>query len=97
LHARIPTRDNEYFALKIGESVGMESHVRNERSGQCVKMQYSKTNGPTSWIAFNVADDTKRCVEVEVLLPSIYCSCRATCKTISEVHCMLALTPNSVS
>ena len=30
LHAGISTCDYEYFALEVGESVGMESHVQNE-------------------------------------------------------------------
>ena len=38
LQAGIPTCDYEYFALEIGESVGMESHVQNENLGQCVRV-----------------------------------------------------------
>ena len=34
LHAGIPTCDYEYFALEIGESVGMEIHVQNEYLSQ---------------------------------------------------------------
>jgi hypothetical protein len=30
LHARIPTCDYEYFAIEVGQSVGMKSHVLNE-------------------------------------------------------------------
>ena len=38
LQAGISTCDYEYFALEIGESVGMESHVQNEKLSQCVKV-----------------------------------------------------------
>lgn len=42
LHAGIPTCDYEYFALKIWESVGTESHVQNQNLSQCVKCNTKK-------------------------------------------------------